>query len=184
MEELTIEGSDDESLGLGSCDQEIPISNIPCGGCGARLHCQEHSLPGFLPKEIYSRLDIGGLKSSVCQRCYLLKHHNVALHVRVSPDIYPKLLEPIKREKALVVVVIDLLDMPCSIWPDLIDIFSPFLSVPYLITQQTFRPQVLIDAIHPPTLWSPSPSPTLFIHFHHPPPNILFIPPNNMTIPS
>ncbi|XP_068220839.1 nitric oxide-associated protein 1 [Palaemon carinicauda] len=114
----------DDVLEYGTCDQSIPLSNVPCGGCGALLHCQDYALPGFTPKEIFEGLNAGELRSVLCQRCYFLKHHNTALNVRVSPDVYQKLLEPIKEKKALVVVVVDLMDVPCSIWPDLIDILG------------------------------------------------------------
>lgn len=30
----------------GNPDPSIPPSKIPCGGCGARLHCQDSAIPG------------------------------------------------------------------------------------------------------------------------------------------
>ncbi|XP_064113188.1 nitric oxide-associated protein 1-like isoform X2 [Macrobrachium nipponense] len=114
----------DDVLEYGTCDQFIPVSKVPCGGCGALLHCQDYALPGFIPKELFEILDPGELRSVTCQRCYFLKHHNTALNIRVSPDVYQTLLEPIKEKKALAVVVVDLLDVPCSIWPNLIDILG------------------------------------------------------------
>ena len=30
----------------GTADPTIPVSNVPCGGCGALLHCQDPALPG------------------------------------------------------------------------------------------------------------------------------------------
>ncbi|XP_066982339.1 uncharacterized protein [Macrobrachium rosenbergii] len=114
----------DDVVEYGTCDQFIPVSRVPCGGCGALLHCQDYALPGFIPKELFEILDPGELRSIICQRCYFLKHYNTALNIRVSPDVYQKLLEPIKEKKALAVVVVDLLDVPCSIWPNLIDILG------------------------------------------------------------
>lgn len=41
---------DSELLSLieeqGSADPNYPVSNVPCGGCGANLHCQQPSLMG------------------------------------------------------------------------------------------------------------------------------------------
>ncbi|XP_042203104.1 nitric oxide-associated protein 1-like isoform X2 [Homarus americanus] len=108
----------------GTNDPAVPASNVPCGGCGAQLHCQDSALPGFVPKELFEGLDRGELRSVLCQRCYFLKYYKMALNVRVSPEVYPEMLKPIKDQKALVMVVVDLLDMPCSIWPKLMDIIG------------------------------------------------------------
>lgn len=112
------------SKNSGTADINIPVSDVPCGGCGAHLHCQEPALPGFIPKELFLGLDQGELRSHVCQRCYFLKHRNMALNVRVSPDVYPSILKSIQEEKALAIVVVDLLDVPCSIWPGIMDIIG------------------------------------------------------------
>ncbi|XP_066982348.1 nitric oxide-associated protein 1 isoform X7 [Macrobrachium rosenbergii] len=36
----------DDVVEYGTCDQFIPVSRVPCGGCGALLHCQDYALPG------------------------------------------------------------------------------------------------------------------------------------------
>ena len=83
-------------------------------------------IAGFIPKELFEDKDLGQLRTISCQRCYFLERHDTALNVRVSPQVYEKLLEPIKDKRALVVVVVDLLDVPCSIWPNIIDIVGKF----------------------------------------------------------
>ncbi|XP_045130402.1 nitric oxide-associated protein 1-like isoform X3 [Portunus trituberculatus] len=108
----------------GSADPKCPISDIPCGGCGAFLHCQQPSLMGFVPKELFEGRNSGELRSILCQRCYFLKIHKTALSVKVDPNMYEKLLEPIKQKRALVLLVVDLLDVPCSIWPNIMDIIG------------------------------------------------------------
>ncbi|CAL4063466.1 unnamed protein product, partial [Meganyctiphanes norvegica] len=105
-------------------DPSVPASKVPCGGCGAILHCQDTGLPGFLPKERFVDLNKGELRSIRCQRCYFLRSHKMVLNVRVSPDLYPKLLEPIRNERALAVVILDVMDVPCSIWPGLLSIIG------------------------------------------------------------
>ncbi|KAK4316877.1 hypothetical protein Pmani_012008 [Petrolisthes manimaculis] len=109
---------------IATADPSVPVSQIPCGGCGAHLHCQESALPGFVSKEEFVGLSTVELRGLLCQRCYFLRHYNTALNVRVTPELYPKLLEPIREQKALAIVVVDLIDMPCSIWPKLIDILG------------------------------------------------------------
>lgn len=32
----------------GTEDPSVPASNVPCGGCGALLHCQDKSIPGYV----------------------------------------------------------------------------------------------------------------------------------------
>ncbi|XP_067013589.2 nitric oxide-associated protein 1 isoform X2 [Anabrus simplex] len=59
-----------------------------------------------------------------CQRCHFLSHYNVALNVNVSPEEYPRLLGHIKDKRALVILMVDLTDFPCSIWPGIIDIIG------------------------------------------------------------
>lgn len=93
---------------------------------------QDSAIPGYVPLEIFENCEKKGgtpLEAIVCQRCYFLKEHNVALEVQVSTEDYPNVLKTIKKQKSLIVVVIDLLDFPCSIWPGLADIFGRQASI-------------------------------------------------------
>lgn len=33
---------------LGTCDPTVPPSKVPCNGCGAILHCNQHTRPGMV----------------------------------------------------------------------------------------------------------------------------------------
>lgn len=67
----------------GTPNPKIPISKVPCGGCGALLHCAEPSLPGYLPSELYCGRSIDELKvynmkkymifiyTKKCQSCFI-----------------------------------------------------------------------------------------------------------------
>jgi len=109
-----------------STDHEprIPASNVPCGGCGAMLHCQDPGYPGFIPVDCFYKVSPMHLRAQICQRCYILKHHKKALQLDVSPDEYPRILQQIKEKRALVILIVDLMDFPCSIWPHLNDIIG------------------------------------------------------------
>lgn len=37
----------------GTPDPQEPISKVNCGGCGAKLHCADSSIAGYIPKEIF-----------------------------------------------------------------------------------------------------------------------------------
>ncbi|KAK4875888.1 hypothetical protein RN001_012310 [Aquatica leii] len=114
-------------INYGTPDPNSRVSNIPCGGCGALLHCKDTAIPGYIPSEIFKNsLRLGGvrLQALICQRCHFLKNYNLALQVRVSADDYPKVLETIKVKRGLILLIIDLLDFPCSLWPGIINVLG------------------------------------------------------------
>lgn len=137
-----------ENTNYGTEDPSVAASETPCGGCGAFLHCQSASLPGYLPSEIFTSCDVHQLRGQICQRCRFLREHNVALSVQISPEDYPKyffilknlshfccliskydisssrVISAIRNEIAMVILVVDLTDFPCSIWPGLLDIIG------------------------------------------------------------
>lgn len=59
-----------------------------------------------------------------CQRCHFLKNYNTAINVTVSPDEYIKMVSTIQDKFALAILMVDLLDFPCSIWPGIKDILG------------------------------------------------------------
>ncbi|KAM9795571.1 nitric oxide-associated protein 1 [Neosynchiropus ocellatus] len=105
---------------FGSPDADEPLSDTPCSGCGALLHCASPGVPGYLPSQKYKSLvqeqRLGGAS---CQRCFLLTHHQRALSVQMSPEEYRHVVRQIRDKKALVLLIVDLLDLPDSIVPDL-----------------------------------------------------------------
>ncbi|KAG5892537.1 hypothetical protein JTB14_011126 [Gonioctena quinquepunctata] len=119
------DGLSDWKINYGTPDPKSSVSKVPCGGCGAYLHCKDTAIPGYIPSEIFKNAWKQGaapLEAIVCQRCFFLKEHNLALQVRVSPEDYPKVLDKIPKKKALMVLMVDLMDFPCSIWPGIADI--------------------------------------------------------------
>lgn len=63
-------------------DPSIPISKISyCAGCGANFQCNSASLPGFLPIEVFYKVEeqskrFSGFREHMCRRCYLSKKYN------------------------------------------------------------------------------------------------------------
>ncbi|KAK1127682.1 hypothetical protein K0M31_003177 [Melipona bicolor] len=113
----------------GTPDPDSKVSSVPCGGCGALLHCRDPAIPGYLPSELFSSKNTNELKSMTCQRCHFLKFYNAALEVKVSIEDYPRLLKVIKSRKCAIILIIDLTDFPCCIWPDLKTILHPFTPI-------------------------------------------------------
>jgi len=116
--------SDDHLFKHGTPNPEIPATNIPCGGCGAKLQCSGESIPGYIPSQLLAGKTTEELRTTLCQRCYIIKEYNIALKVSVSPEDYPKTIEHIKDKDALILLVVDLLDFPGSVWPNILDILG------------------------------------------------------------
>ncbi|XP_018535141.1 LOW QUALITY PROTEIN: nitric oxide-associated protein 1 [Lates calcarifer] len=105
---------------FGTPDVDEPVSDTCCSGCGAMLHCTAIEAPGYLPSEKYKALlQEGNLAKATCQRCHLLTHHHKALNLQVSRDQYKAVVQQIRPHRALVLLIVDLLDLPDSIVPDL-----------------------------------------------------------------
>jgi len=116
--------SEDHLYKHGTADLSHPGTGVPCSGCGATLHCREERIPGFVPSQILQGLTAEELRVQPCQRCYIIQEYNVALKVNVSPEDYPKAIEHIKDKEALVLLVVDLLDFPGSVWPGILSLLG------------------------------------------------------------
>lgn len=86
------------------------------------LCLQDTAIPGYLPSELFKQQDKASLRAVVCQRCHLMRFYDVALNVIVSPDDYPKLMTHLKQKVSLIILMVDILDFPCSIWPGIMNI--------------------------------------------------------------
>lgn len=108
---------------FGSPDVDEPFSDTCCPGCGAVLHCTALAVPGYLPSEKYKLLlQEGRLGGATCQRCHLLTHHHKAMRVQVPAEEYRALIQKIRPLRALVLLIVDLLDIPDSIVPNLTEL--------------------------------------------------------------
>ncbi|XP_062925164.1 nitric oxide-associated protein 1 isoform X2 [Mobula hypostoma] len=129
----------------GTADPLQHPSDCPCSGCGAVLHCTDPSLAGYLPSEKYKQLvaaDAAALRRAVCQRCFLLVHHQKALEVQVPLDEYRRMMRRVGRHKALVLYMLDLLDLSsgCRLIADLLPLLSDHSSVLVLANKTDLIP--------------------------------------------
>ena len=117
---------DEEYFRYGTVDPSVPSSKIPCSGCGARLHCQDSKLPGFLPFEVFRKIrkNSAKMRNTPCQRCTLIRDYNVALKMNVKAEDYPKVISHLKKKKAIVILVVDLTDFPGSVWPNILELIG------------------------------------------------------------
>ena len=91
----------------GTPDASQPFSSVPCSGCGAKLHCKDPSIPGYLASQIFLSVP---LINQICQRCQLLKSKKVALDLKISANDYNSITREIKRHQALIVLLVDMTD--------------------------------------------------------------------------
>lgn len=88
------------------------------------MHCVATNIPGFMPSEKFSLFTDDELATQLCQRCDFLQKYNVALNVSVPNDEYPQLISKIQFNKSLVIILVDLLDFPCSVWPGIVNLIG------------------------------------------------------------
>ena len=105
-------------------DPKVPISTTPCSGCGALLHCQDPGIPGYMPSQKYKATPKRKLREEICQRCFLMNRHNLALKASVAPEEYREIIAQIKQVRALVIVMVDVMDMPNSVFPNLSELIG------------------------------------------------------------
>ncbi|PIO70771.1 hypothetical protein TELCIR_07366 [Teladorsagia circumcincta] len=120
-------GSEDVEQ-IGSVNPMRPAIDKNCSGCGAQLHCKDASLPGFLPEELLDKAarKRAATEAVLCRRCHLLKHHNFLLNVNVCPVDYESVMSCLRMNpEALVLLVVDVTDIPGSIHRQLPRIIGP-----------------------------------------------------------
>ncbi len=98
-----------------------------CIGCGIKLQSEDRMLPGYVP--VSSFVEHGD--DVYCERCYKIKHHNydyskVTYELTKDPNKlkeleneYYKKLAAIKNKKALILLMIDILDIYSGFIKDL-----------------------------------------------------------------
>ncbi len=116
--------SEDEMFRYGSANPLVPASLVPCGGCGAHLHCRDPKMPGFTPAEMFEGRSAAQLRYILCQRCYVMRQYNVVLKASVSPEDYPMTIRHVHTKRALVLLIVDLMDFPGSVWPGIVDLLG------------------------------------------------------------
>lgn len=101
-----------------------------CVGCGAILQSLDESKPGYIPASADAE------SKAYCKRCFQIRHHNLDyskdnLDLMKNPDAikarhneYNNLLQNIKNESCLVILMIDALDIYTGFIPNLKDIIG------------------------------------------------------------
>ena len=98
-----------------------------CSGCGAVFQSEDPEKPGYV---IPSKNPVTGDQISnsdltsrtlVCQKCFNLKHYNKPFPITVTSSEINEYLRHLQRRKGLILYVVDLLDLPGSLYPNLLE---------------------------------------------------------------
>lgn len=109
----------------GSADVTITPSPTKCVSCQAKIHCCDHGLEGYMPKELFSELLQGKLKEPICQRCKFFQTYNAKLSADINEFEYTNILNDLRtKPSSIVVILIDLTDFPNSIYRDMIELIG------------------------------------------------------------
>ena len=97
---------------------------------------EEHSLTK-------AKEDVGVEDTSpqpICKRCFSLKHYNSALNITLQADDYLRHLFSLKEKKALILLVVDSVDFPGSLFADLRTLVSPASQVLVVVNKTDLLP--------------------------------------------
>ncbi|KAK6732534.1 hypothetical protein RB195_016732 [Necator americanus] len=111
------EESEELEPNTGAENQYKTRINAKCSGCGAQMHCENSSVPGFISEEEITKYSGKRLPSNIlCRRCHLLKQYHFLLNVNVCEVDYASIMSCLRmNEEALVLLVVDITDIPGSI---------------------------------------------------------------------
>lgn len=101
-----------------------------CTGCGSVFQSEDTEKPGYIIASKNPALKQGEramvvMKPVICERCFNLQNYNKGSPVVITPEEITHYLGHIARRKALILYVVDILDLPGSLIPGLLDIVGP-----------------------------------------------------------
>ena len=111
--------SDTEFLGIEVFPEIFEKLPPKCTGCGAILQSLNENMPGFIPENRNPNLSKNFDKNSfipeiICMRCFNVKHYSKDVLPMVSPKSISNFLTHISRRKALILYIVDIMDIPGS----------------------------------------------------------------------
>jgi len=98
-----------------------------CPGCGATFQSDDPGKGGYiLPSKNPTTGEKGpenhlNALTLVCQKCFSLKHYNKPFPITVTSSEIMEYLSQIQRRKGLILYVVDMMDLPGSVFPNLLE---------------------------------------------------------------
>ena len=96
-----------------------------CGGCGTPLQFKNPERLGFVSiakLESLAHFKRDNIKRLVCQNCFSLKHYGQLLVKSFNKDLVLDQFKGLPRSKALIVYLVDMLNIEGSMFPDLLNL--------------------------------------------------------------
>jgi ribosome biogenesis GTPase YqeH len=91
-----------------------------CVGCGAQIQTTDSNQKGYIDEEVYLKRK----SDFYCKRCFSLRHYNKNIEYQIDSQKYLENLELIKKDRGLIVNIVDLFDLEGTIIPDINKIFD------------------------------------------------------------
>lgn len=116
-----------EFLGIEVFPEIFDKLSPKCSGCGAVLQSDYEGKPGYIPENRNPSLSRTNEENAfmteiICFRCFSIKHYNKDLPPVVSPEAISKFLMHISCRKALILYNVDIMDIPGSFVPNILEI--------------------------------------------------------------
>ncbi|EDO37137.1 predicted protein, partial [Nematostella vectensis] len=115
-----------------------------CPGCGSIFQSNDIESPGYIRAEKHpekQRSYYANESQVICQRCFDLRYYSKAIPTLVNTAQVTKFLSHISRRKALILYVVDILDLPGSTFPHLLDIVGPAKRIVIVANKVDMLPQ-------------------------------------------
>lgn len=87
------------------------LNNRYCPGCGAKLQVDDPNRSGYIPPNALARAVEKQHHSVYCSRCFKLRHYNEISPASLTDDDFLELLNDVAASDALVIYVLDALDL-------------------------------------------------------------------------
>lgn len=98
----------------------------------------------FFPETFdVSKEESNDVSAFICSRCFALKHYNSALNITLESDDYLKHLSSLKKKRALIILMLDVTDFPCCVFPNLRSLLSHDCSVLIVVNKIDLFPRNL-----------------------------------------
>jgi len=98
---------------------------LKCRSCGAFMQTQDPTVKGYiLPKKLPSLLRKNSLEDLICSNCFSLRYANKALNFGIDRDNVHWQLKPMKKSRALILYVVDIMDIHGSIMPEIMQLIG------------------------------------------------------------
>jgi len=112
-----------------------------CKGCGAKIQFESPNVPGYIPREVYTKRITEG-KEVLCQRCFQLKYYSKLKHISFSDKIKWNYFKELVKDFKNILWVIDIFDFEGSFRSELIELFKE-KNVIYVINKIDLIPKAV-----------------------------------------